>query len=97
MPAGARISARREASTGQGGVTQVDFNSYENCEASSLFPSVAGVFGLGRKITVPAVGLETRVDQLTSDQRLVVKMDIEGADWTYCGISRIRCFPESPS
>ncbi|MFN5078826.1 MAG: FkbM family methyltransferase [Planctomyces sp.] len=80
VPAGVQVSVRNEALIGTMGGPDVDFYSSDNCEASSLYPSVAGVFGLGKKITVPTVRLETLVEQFETDQKIVVKMDIEGAE-----------------
>jgi FkbM family methyltransferase len=80
VPFGVQFSVRNEALTGDNSVKELDFYPSENCEASSLYPSVAGVFGLASKITVPAVSLQALVDQFEKDQHLVVKMDIEGAE-----------------
>lgn len=80
VPYGVQCCVRNEALTGDNTIKELDFYPSENCEASSLYPSVAGVFGLGRKITVPAVSLRALVDQFVNDQRLIVKMDIEGAE-----------------
>ncbi|MFN9041852.1 MAG: hypothetical protein ACK5YO_36530, partial [Planctomyces sp.] len=52
VPAGVQVSVRNEALIGTMGGADVDFYSSDNCEASSLYASVAGVFGLGKKITV---------------------------------------------
>ena len=59
---------------------EVEFTISENCEASSIYFSVASVFGVGRTVSVQTTTLQALVDLLPIGTPVVVKLDIEGAE-----------------
>ena len=79
-PAGVSVTVLNRAVVADDDGAEVKFSISENCEASSIYTSVADVFGVGKTVMVHKITLSTLVDMLPVDGQIVVKLDIEGAE-----------------
>jgi FkbM family methyltransferase len=80
VPAGTSVTVLHRAVVGIADGTEIEFSVSENCEASSIYTSVAGVFGVGQTVRVQKTTLHDLLDMLPIGTSIVVKLDIEGSE-----------------
>jgi FkbM family methyltransferase len=68
------------ALVGIGAPAELMLQVSENPEASSVFLSVSGVFGVRETVNVPTMTLDAVMDILSEPRVHMIKMDIEGAE-----------------
>jgi len=79
VPAGASVTVLNRAVVAVADGTEIEFSVSENCEASSIYTSVAGVFGVGQTVRVQKTTLRDLLEMLPIGTSIVVKLDIEDA------------------